>query len=312
MKRPNSTNYMPITVLIAMNFLTWWIYSGTISGLYSELEKAKSGQPASSSVIHQAATSDPSQHWSGVTIPLFKTDPSGRKIRFPVGVKRVWIDVGAHKESMMCRPALDDQKDLAVIAVEPLYDNWGYLTIKNHHDRLITIPAAVSPVEGYATFRKAGTDMCSSLLEVNPDALRKDWPGGCTETSFEFQVATVRLETIIGLIPSNIAIEFVKVDAQGSDYDVIASGGTAMKRVGAAVIEIQLKKALYVNAKSEEEHIELFRSVGFSHISTKIQNREGTEANMYFTNKKMKQPEKDVLPISVIMRDIDSPKDDFE
>lgn len=222
---------------------------------------------------------------------------------------------------MMCRPALDDQSDLAVIAIEPLYDNWGHLTIKNHHDRLITIPAAVSPNEGYATFRKAGTDMCSSLLEVNPEALRKDWPGGCTETSFEFQVATVRLQTIIDLIPSNIAIEFVKVDAQGSDYDVIASGGnhfrsksngnlifsflgTSLRRVGAAVIEIQLKKALYVNAKSEKEHVDLFKKSGFSHVSTKLQNLEGTEANMYFINKKMKQPEEDVLPIKQIMRDI--------
>jgi hypothetical protein len=44
-----------------------------------------------------------------------------------------------------------------------MYDMWGTLSQKYRHERLIAIPAAVGPQNGWATFRRSSTDMCSSL-----------------------------------------------------------------------------------------------------------------------------------------------------
>ena len=155
-------------------------------------------------------------------------------------MKRIWFDVGAHERAMYTRSALDTQEDLAIIAFEPMYDKWGTLIAENGHERMIALPAAVSttyvniPIrdydiyintfmrfsQGYLQFRRAGTDMCSSLSEVDKQANRKDWPGGCTETKYKILVPTLRLDTIVSKLPFDF-VEFIKVDAQGNDFDVV-------------------------------------------------------------------------------------------
>jgi len=297
---------IPISLLLT-TILTWWSYSAALSGMEAEVERLQGDirqlKGEAKKVVHAVRRPGESTY-AGISVPLFPTDNSGSYIKFPEGVTRLWIDVGAHRESMMCRPALETQKDLAVLAIEPLYDNWGELTIKNHHARLFTVPAAISPNEGFAKFRRAGTDMCSSLKDVNGDAIRKDWPGGCTETAFTYLVPTLRLDTLIRMVPNNIKIEFLKVDAQGSDLDVIQSAGEELVRVGCAVVELQLQRPLYKGSAKEGDFKTLFQQSGFKHEITKIQNLEKTEANMFFINPKMNQPRDGVLPLDQILRDV--------
>jgi len=302
---------IPTTLFVTL-IITWWSYSSALNSALYELERVeedlrRAQNDARMKVLHPIRQTG-EQTYSGVSIPLFPTtDMSGTTIKFPTGVTRVWLDVGAHREAMMTRPSLLEQQDLVVIAFEPLYDNWGELNIKKHHERLYSIPAAVSSKEGYQEFRRAGTDMCSSLKGVNPEAVRKDWPGGCTETSLTYEVPTLRLDTVIKMIPPEMTIEFLKVDAQGSDYDVIQSAGSELTRVGCAVIEVQLLRPLYADSANEEKFKELFSKSGFRHAKTKIQNLENTEANMLFRNEKMAEPKEGVLPIQDILREI-SPK----
>jgi len=298
---------IPITLFVTL-ILTWWSYSAALSSALIDVERLeddlrRAQEAARHKVLHPIRqTGEPTL--AAVSIPLFPTDSSGKQIKFPAGVTRVWLDVGAHRQAMMTRPSLLEQPDLAVIAFEPLYDNWGELNIKNHHERLFSIPAAVSTAEGYQEFRRAGTDMCSSLKGVNADAQRKDWPGGCTETSLTYEVPTLRLDTVIKMIPSDVTIEFLKVDAQGGDYDVVSSAGVELARIATAVIEVQLLRPLYQDSASEEQFKSLFAKSGFRHAKTKVQNLENTEANMFFRNEGMEQPKDGVLPVGDILREI--------
>jgi len=106
------------------------------------------------------------------------------------------------------------------------------------------------------------------------------------------------------MIPPEITIEFIKVDAQGADYDVIDSAGTELTRVGAAVIEVQLLRPLYSDSADEEKFKKLFAKSGFRHEKTKVQNLENTEANMLFRNERMEKPAEGVLPLQDILREI--------
>jgi len=62
--------------------------------------------------------------------------------------------------------------------------------------------------------------MCSSLSDIDDDTDKKDWPGGCASTKYKILVPTLRLETIVAHLPVNI-VEFIKIDAQGNDFDVV-------------------------------------------------------------------------------------------
>jgi hypothetical protein len=48
---------------------------------------------------------------------------------------------------------------------------------------------------------------------VDPDVNVKNWPGGCAQTAFAFHVPTLRLETIIEMLPFH-TVDFLKIDAQ--------------------------------------------------------------------------------------------------
>eukprot|EP01121_Diplochlamys_sp_Union-15-3_P014475 TRINITY_DN4610_c0_g1_i2.p1 TRINITY_DN4610_c0_g1~~TRINITY_DN4610_c0_g1_i2.p1 ORF type:complete len:308 (+),score=45.63 TRINITY_DN4610_c0_g1_i2:139-924(+) len=236
-----------------------------------------------------------------ISLPVMTLDTNGKFI-FPPAVKRIWFDVGAHKESMMCRPSLETQDDLGIIAFEPMYDKWGHLFIQNRHERLFSIPAAVGTEEGWGLFRIAATDMCSSLKGVDPNANRKDWPGGCTETKFEVKVPIVRLETIINLLPPDMYVEFLKIDAQGADWEVVSSAGNLLSRVNMVVVEVQVNKPLYHEAHTEEEYVELFKRHGFEIVRKQLQAKY--EENILFHNMRYPIPEEGVLPLKKIFKDV--------
>jgi FkbM family methyltransferase len=216
-----------------------------------------------------------------IGIPVLPLNTTSHQIMFPPGVKRVWFDIGAHKEAMYSLPSILEQEDLAVIALEPMFDMWGQLSLQRRHKRLYAIPAAIHVYEGYFPFRRAVTDMCSSLKDVVEAAKYQRWSGGCDGTSYTFNVPTLRLETIIELLPEDLPIEFVKVDAQGSDFEVMQSAGRLLRRIHAFVVEVQLKP-LYAGVKNESDYIDFFGRLGFEMVVKKMQNTK--EENILFRN----------------------------
>ncbi len=145
--------YFIITSFVIYNL---WMKSQNLLGINTSSSNQQ--LPFYQQLIHTPLRNDPktspteprSSPSSNLVIglPVIPFHSENRKIVLPDNVKRVWFDVGSHKNALNTRPSLDTQSDLVVIAFEPLYDQWGHLTIKNRHPRLFTIPAAVSTVQG--------------------------------------------------------------------------------------------------------------------------------------------------------------------
>jgi len=233
-----------------------------------------------------------------ILIPVLPVNSSNHII-FPSAVSRVWIDVGAHKAAMYTLPSVEKFPDLGVIAFEPMFDMWGQLFMTKHHERLYPVPAAITPEDGTISFRRATTDMCSSIKEVDPDAKNFKWPGGCTGTNFQVTVPSLTLETVIDMLPFQ-TVEFLKVDAQGADFEVVKSAGKNLYRIVSFVVEIQTKP-LYKDSATEEQFVDYFQSRGFKMIKKKFQNKQESEANMLFLNTRYELPTD--IPVQEFFKD---------
>lgn len=233
-----------------------------------------------------AVVDEKGRSYYSVPVPSFPLGPDGL-FSYP-NVTTLWFDVGAHESAMYSRDSLNARPELGVIAFEPMYDKWGKLSTTNRvNDRLFTVPAAVSsgdPVS-FSTFRRAATDMCSSLRPIDTRTRRKDWPPGCTETIWTVTVPTVTLASVLERIPSSIRLEMLKIDAQGSDFDVVKSAGDAIKRFDQVYAEVQVGVTLYAGSATKEMFTSYMEDKGFVLVSANPQNRAKTEINVFFVRK---------------------------
>lgn len=186
---------------------------------------------------------------------IFNPDGS---FRFPAGVRRVWIDVGAHHLETT-RSELR-YHDVAIIAIEPLAEAWGKWP---DSDRVIGLPVAIYLEPGVMDFHVNELDDTSSLLESTDASAR----GSVTRTVEVRKVPVIRLEDVIRAIPSRYAIAYVKTDVQGVDLQVLQSAGDALgraERIRAEVINTPEYKKLNGQGMSTEDDIATYlRSKGF-------------------------------------------------
>ena len=178
---------------------------------------------------------------------------------FPPRVRRVWIDVGAHLLQTTGRQFLDHQ-DIGLIAIEPMPKPWTYWP---RDDRLIGLPVAIYLDRGWRDFKIAAWEMASSLSDPAPDNPNMDK----RRTVEVIQVPVIRLEDVMAKIPAHLPIEYVKVDVQGLDLQVIKSAGEALRRVGRVRAEVINEKS-YVGIgdekpATEDELVAYMDSMGF-------------------------------------------------
>ncbi|CAF0828982.1 unnamed protein product [Adineta steineri] len=203
-------------------------------------------------------------------------------IPMPDTIKRVWIDVGSNIGAFLAgdsvysavywpnrikksaRDEFRDANDIMGIAIDP---NSIYYEGLSKIPRIIPIIAAIYTVEGTQIFYEYPVDGCSSLLEPN-SALDPSYLGdnviiGCHHVKKMTGVSTIRLETILSLIDPRLDVEFLKIDAQGTDLEVAQSAGAQLKRIGKIVIETQKQVSnnnktnnfLYKNQISAQESV---------------------------------------------------------
>ncbi len=210
--------------------------------------------------------------------------PLGEKLSFPNGCKRVWIDVGADWSSFTSRyftvwPGLkwgEDERstdqeflhcdDIVAIAIEP---HCGYMRALNAIERVIPIFGAITCLDGRTLFRHYAAPGLSSVKK--PGQFVKG-SQGITDTKFELlceeEVPSYRLESILKLVPSYLDIEFLKVDTQGSDLEVVQSCGEQIQRIRKIMIEVQRWSeripALYEGQSGYDEAVCWLESQGFA------------------------------------------------
>ncbi len=210
------------------------------------------------------------------------TDSETGKIVFHNGIRKVWIDVGAH-EGETTLPYLDDNKDLAIIAFEPILEKYNHLN--SRHSRLFAIPSAVGPEKGIADFYVTSNHVSSSLRPFNENGLA-EWRDKSGLDVVEKRVVPVmRLDELLERL-SFSEVEFVKIDAQGHDLDVVMSAGHEIQKIKKLQLEVTVtSEQIYEGASDKNKVISEMLSKGFGLVKIESQN-DGQEENLTFINMK--------------------------
>lgn len=79
----------------------------------------------------------------------------------------------------------------------------------------------------------------------------------------EFVVNVLALETVLKLVPPEIRIEFVKIDAQGHDLDVAKGLKTMLARTEHIMLECQVK-AMYEGSANQKDVVDWFEGQGWA------------------------------------------------
>ena len=193
-----------------------------------------------------------------------------------------WIDVGAHQgESSLdwaCR-----NPSLQVYAFEP--NLRAAVSLFGRASNYIALPMAVAETDGFAEFHINRFDDASSLLTMNEES-RRTWVGGdILQHERTITVPTIRLDTFMNLF-SIQKVDFLKVDAQGTDLAVLRSAGSRLHDVDRITMEVDVSpQTLYCGAHSRSEAMEFLREAGFELVEAQKQTYD-QEENLTFVRRK--------------------------
>lgn len=197
---------------------------------------------------------------------------NSRKIIFDVGCN----DGRTFKEAIHYGHTVYAFEPHPILASKVL--NWiNELDIKNYY----LSQQAVSLVDGFIEFNLSLTDDmgCSSLKKYN----EKPHNGYFQPFSDTILVSSIRMDTFIKQHKIN-KIDYLHIDAQGSDLEVLESFGENLDVVVEGVIEVPNLVTLYENTKTKEQSIDWLIANNFQIIC--IENDEtDNEQNIYFRNK---------------------------
>lgn len=200
-----------------------------------------------------------------------------RRVR-PRHHRLVWIDVGAHEGETTIRFAAA-WPDLIVYGFEPnlavASRTMGLL--RNY----VMLPMAVALTDGTAEFNLSKFDASSSLAAMDEQVLAK-WIGGPGQLDVvdRFLVHTIRLDTFMNRMGIK-HVNFLKVDAQGTDLDVIRSAGDRLADIDRITLEVTKGEQLYHGAAGAEDVLAFMTEHGFKLVKRNDQTF-GQEENLTF------------------------------
>lgn len=199
------------------------------------------------------------------------------------------IEVGAFDGSDSLRY---HSQGYTVYTFEPKKDLYDQLTLKTLHLADYTvIPKAVCLTDGTTTFNICKAGGASSILPFRTDEeLAQTWSPHRTDILYSgesYDVETTRLDTFIEQYNlQNTMIDFLHIDAQGVDLDVLKSTGKYIHNVMAGVVETvkDEQKSIYIGQKDNTlDNVTQFLSEHGFRI-TNVESNDGTqcEYNVHF------------------------------
>ena len=170
---------------------------------------------------------------------------------------RTKIVIGLHVSMEFLEEARSD-KSLVVYAFEPNSEivefNYSKFEIPENY---IIINKAVSDFDGVVPFYLCSLDSCSSLM---------NWGNGPTMGEMnKIEVECVRMDTFIKEVGIK-EIEFVSIDTQGNDLNVLKGFGNKIKIVKEGICESMSEDTewrLYDKQPSFSEFISFFDEYGY-------------------------------------------------
>lgn len=192
-------------------------------------------------------------------------------------VEAVWVDVGAHLGQNTLDAALQNPR-LLVFAFEP---NWALARqIMARAANFVVLPMAVSDTDGIAEFFISSCDGSSSLVRMEESGL-SHWEDLDLTVRSTALVPTIRLDTFMRLCDLS-RIDYLKVDAEGTDLTVVQSAGNRLKDIGEIKLEVDIAPdRLYQGAPSRDQVVDFMESKGFKLTDTEVQN-DGRQENLTF------------------------------
>jgi FkbM family methyltransferase len=196
---------------------------------------------------------------------------------------KIKIEVGANKGTETKELASDGS---IVYAFEPTYEllieHLWPLSYENQNIRIL--PFAVDSENSFKQFNVAGHwDWgCSSLYEFS-DNLDKDWPGRVDfNKTHSYIVPTITLYNFCELYKIE-TIDFLHIDAQGNDFNVLKSLKDKISIVKEGVIEASNNVELYKNTNNKISDIREYLILnGFEIVKETINDAVAAEVNIYY------------------------------
>jgi FkbM family methyltransferase len=206
-------------------------------------------------------------------------------------MKPLMIEVGGFDggDSLMWH-----QRGYDVISFEPKRDLAAALFAKTAElPNFTVVPKAVSNVDGKTMFNECKRGGASSILPFkSDDELIANWTADRTDIHYNgtsYEVDVTRLDTYIRSVNlHDRSIDYLHVDAQGVDLEVLEGLGDLVANVKAGVVETvkDTAKAIYVGQSNTLEKIEKFLSDnGFAITRVEGNDCTGCEYNVFFEKK---------------------------
>ena len=204
------------------------------------------------------------------------------------------IDIGANIGEFSLEMAKRNPK-LTIIAVEPI----PYLVEKTKQvaalmklDNIEIYECAIDNREHETSFNLAAhhDNGVSSLLDFNVQNIQADEYWKDREDLFFNKKISVQVKTLESLLKNlpQENIEFIKVDAQGVDLNVLKSAGKYIPRIQAGMLEVSLNS---YNSLYEGDSSFLYESLSwlsendFTPYALKPNDPASNEFNLYFCRK---------------------------
>jgi len=193
------------------------------------------------------------------------------------------IDVGASTGEFS--KYVSDLHVAHIVAVEPLKDVAARIPRRTNIKTVVTAIRNVDDPTIGVMHRTEFSEL-SSFIAPNQKADPSLW-GAHLDLVGTIERETVQVQSLYHLLNDLKwqTVDFIKIDAQGLDLEVLQSAGPRLDDISAAVLEVPYLKnsSLYANETSLMEAIEWGHDFGFLTIRV-VPNGAG-EANLFFANK---------------------------
>lgn len=205
---------------------------------------------------------------------------------------KLLIEVGSYDGSDSIQKHCNEGFDL-VYTFEPHRELFTSLKERTSHlPNYHVINKAVCLEDGSKLFNICKQCGASSLLTFKDnEELEKHWTSKRWDIQYSgisYMVYTCRLDTFI--VQNNlqdVPIEYLHIDAQGVDLDVLKSLGCYLSNVRKGVLETVYKKekAIYVEQQNNvlEEVISFLEQNGFRTLLVQPNDSTGCECNVHFS-----------------------------
>lgn len=199
-------------------------------------------------------------------------------------MKKIIFDIGANDGKEVFERAQDP--NTITYAFEPTRELLTHYLwpSADRYPNVIIVPFAIDTTNTFKLFNVAGQGDwgCSSLYEFTDDILTK-WPGRSDfSKTHSYTVPTVTLFDFCELYGIT-SIDYLEIDAQGSDFNVLKSLKDKIKIVKSGMIEGSNNVDLYKGVDNRVEHIrEYLMDNGFNIVGEFANDYLSAEVNIHF------------------------------